>query len=86
VKLDDGIEGLVHISEVSRKKIENLNEHFTAGDKVNVVVLGVDVDKKRLSLSIKHYDMIVEKEELKKILSANSPSKVTLGDILKNKL
>ena len=86
VKLDDGIEGLVHISEVSRKKIENLNDQFKVGDKVNVVVLGVDVDKKRLSLSIKHYDMIVEKEELKKILNANSPSKVTLGDILKNKL
>ncbi len=86
VKLEDGIEGLVHISEVSRKKIENVNEHFKIGDKVNVIVLGVDVDKKRLSLSIKHYDMITEKEELKKILSANSPGKVTLGDILKHKL
>ena len=86
VKLEDGIEGLVHISEVSRKKLENLNEHFKPGEKVNVVVLGVDVDKKRLSLSIKHFDMITEKEELKKILSANSPGKVTLGDILKHKL
>ncbi len=86
VKLDDGIEGLVHISEVSRKKIENLNEHFKVGETVNVVVLGVDVDKKRLSLSIKHYDMIVEKEELKRILNENNPGKVTLGDILKNKL
>jgi len=86
IRLDDGIEGLVHISEVSRKKIENLAEHFKVGDPVNVVVLGVDVDKKRLSLSIKHYDMIVEKEELKKILNANNPGKVTLGDIFKDKL
>ncbi len=86
VRLEDGVEGLVHISEVSRKKIENLAEHFKPGDPVNAVVLGVEVDKKRLSLSIKHYDMIVEKEELKKILNANNPGKVTLGDILKDKL
>ncbi len=86
VRLEDGIEGLVHVSEASRRKVEDLNELFKVGDTVNVVVLGVDVEKRRLSLSIKHYDMMTEKEELNRILQSSSPSKVTIGDIMKNKL
>jgi small subunit ribosomal protein S1 len=86
VKLSTGEEGLVHISEASAKKTENLNELFKVGDQVNAIVLGVDSDKKRISLSIKHYDSIVEKEELKKVLNSARPTKVTFGDILKEKL
>ena len=86
VKIEDGIEGLVHISEVSRKKIETLEERFTIGDRVSAVVLGVDPDKKRMSLSIKHFEMQQEKEELSRVLAGSNPTKVTFGDILKDKL
>jgi len=53
---------------------------------VNAVVLGVDVAKKRLSLSIKHYEIMNEKEEIKKILNTTTAGTVTLGELLKNKL
>ncbi len=86
VKLEDNVEGLVHISEVSRKKIEDLGEYFKIGDSVSVVVLGVDVEKKRLSLSIKSFEIQSEKEELDKIMKNASPGKVTLGDIVNIKL
>ncbi len=87
VKLEnDDVEGLVHISEVSSNKIDDLEDYFSTGDQVNAVVLDVDVEKKRLSLSIKHYDKMTEKEELKKILDQTSPGKVTLGDMVKIKL
>jgi len=87
VKLEnDDVEGLVHISEVSSNKIDDLEDYFAKGDQVNAVVLDVDVEKKRLSLSIKHYDKMTEKEELKKILDQTSPGKVTLGDMVKIKL
>lgn len=86
VKLEDDVEGLVHISEVSRKKIENLEEHFKIGDHVSVVVLGVDIEKKRLSLSIKHFEIASEKEELEKIMKNTSPRKVTLGEMVNIKL
>ncbi len=85
VKLDDDVEGLVHITEVSRKKIDSLEGVYSPGDQVNVVVLGVDAERKRLSLSIKHFDMMVEKEELSKILNNTSSSRVTIGDIIKMK-
>ena len=87
VKIDgDSVEGLVHISEVSRKKIDSVEDIFKIGDKVNAVVLGVDVAKKRLSLSIKHYEIMSEKEEIKKILNTPTAGTVTLGELLKNKL
>lgn len=86
VKLEDAVEGLVHVSELSRKKIDNPEEFFKMGDKVNAIVLGVDVAKKRLSLSVKHFEIIAEKEELNKVLNNPSSSMATIGDILKGKL
>jgi small subunit ribosomal protein S1 len=85
VKLDDDVEGLVHVTELSRKKVENVADLFKVGDAVGVTVLGVDTERKRLSLSIKQYDMAVEKEELNKVLKNTSPSKVTIGDLIKMK-
>lgn len=86
VKLEENVEGLVHISEVSKNRIEDLEEHFTPGDSVQALILGVDVNKKRLSLSLKQYDMIAEKEELDKILKETRPSTVTLGEMVNLKL
>ena len=82
VKLDDDVEGLVHISEASRSRVENLDERFKIGDQVEAIVLDVDIAKKRLSLSIKHYEIMSEKEEVTKILRQTSPNKVTLGDMI----
>ncbi|HEY1405779.1 MAG TPA: 30S ribosomal protein S1 [Spirochaetota bacterium] len=85
VKLEDNVEGLVHISEASRRKVEDLNEIYKVGETVSVVVLNVDTDKKKMSLSIKHHDMMSEKEELKKIMTSTSSSTATIGDLLKLK-
>jgi len=82
VKIEDNCEGLVHISEVSRRRVENLEEHFKVGDRVSAMVLGVDIARKRLSLSIKSYDAATEKEALENVMKNTKPSKVTLGDIV----
>ncbi len=82
VKLEDNVEGLVHISEVSKRHIEDIQEHFKVGETVDAVVLDVNVGKKRLSLSIKHYEIISEKEELNNILKQTSPNTVTLGEMI----
>lgn len=82
IKLDDDVEGLVHISEVSKHRIEKLEENFKVGDGIDAVVLDVDVVRKRLSLSIKHFEIMSEKEEVSKILRQTSPNRVTLGDMI----
>ena len=54
VKLEDGIEGLVHISEMSwTKRINHPTELVNIGDEVEVVVLGINQDKKEISLGMK---------------------------------
>ena len=50
----DGIEGLVHISEISWERIEDPRSHIKLGDQVDVKIIAVD--KERLSLSIKQND------------------------------
>lgn len=54
VKLEDGIEGLVHISEMSWTScINHPTEIVQIGDKVDVVVLGINKDKQEISLGMK---------------------------------
>ena len=54
VKLEDGIEGLVHISEMSwTKRVNHPSELVAPGDEVEVVVLGINKDKQEISLGMK---------------------------------
>lgn len=57
VELEKGIEGLVHISEISwTKKFINLKDAFAIGDTIEVKVLGVDPEQRKISLSIKQLE------------------------------
>ncbi|MGB9690122.1 30S ribosomal protein S1 [Thermogutta sp.] len=54
VKLEEGVEGLVHISEMSwTRRINHPSEVVQVGDEVEVVVLGIDKEKQEISLGIK---------------------------------
>jgi small subunit ribosomal protein S1 len=54
VKLEEGIEGLVHISEMSwTKRVSHPNELVNIGDEIEVVVLGINKDKQEISLGVK---------------------------------
>ena len=54
VKLEDGIEGLVHISEMSwTRRINHPNELVSIGDEISVVVLAINEDKQEISLGMK---------------------------------
>jgi len=49
----DGVEGLVHISEIAWEKVGHPNQYFSVGQTINVQVLGVDEKTKKLALSVK---------------------------------
>jgi small subunit ribosomal protein S1 len=54
VEIEKGIEGLVHISEVSwTERIHNLSKYYTLGQEVEVLVVALDKENRRMSLSIK---------------------------------
>jgi small subunit ribosomal protein S1 len=56
VEILDGVEGLVHISELAQHHVENPREIIQPGDVVRVRILEIDSDRRRLSLSIKRVD------------------------------
>lgn len=67
VELEAGVEGLVHISEMSwTRKLRHPSQMVRVGDEVEVVILGVDPDKKRISLGMKQvkpnpWEVVAEK-------------------------
>ena len=53
VRVEDGIEGLVHISELAQRHVEVPEQVAKVGDEVFVKVIDIDLDRRRISLSLK---------------------------------
>ena len=49
----DGIDGLIHISQIANRRVENVSEVLQVGDEVEVKITDIDYDKRRISLSIR---------------------------------
>lgn len=86
VELLPGVEGLVHISQISRRHIGTPEEELQEGQKVKVKILDLNFDAQRISLSIK------EAQESPKPQKNNPPSEpntglnVTLGEVIGDQL
>ncbi|MCY0682965.1 S1 RNA-binding domain-containing protein, partial [Klebsiella pneumoniae] len=63
VEVLPGIDGLVHVSQISHKRIENPKEALKVGQEVQVKVLEVNADAERVSLSIKALEERPAQEE-----------------------
>jgi small subunit ribosomal protein S1 len=62
VGLEDGLEGLLHISELADHKIENAEEVVAVGDEIEVKILRVDTDERKIGLSRKRVEWAEEQE------------------------
>jgi small subunit ribosomal protein S1 len=78
VELEDGIEGLVHVSEMGMERVENPQEHFQLGDTVKAKIIKMDQTEKKIGLSIKEVQM---EEERRMIESYKSSDTVSLLDL-----
>ncbi|MCZ3622346.1 30S ribosomal protein S1 [Lactobacillus mulieris] len=99
VEVADGIQGLVHVSEISNKRVEKPSDVLKVGETVKVKVLNINPDEKRISLSIKQAQPAAEGEEnnarrsasrndsvAKKYMSDNNDNGFALGDIIGDQL
>ncbi|TIH13743.1 30S ribosomal protein S1 [Marinifilum sp. JC120] len=86
VEVEEGIEGLVHVSEISHKKIKNPSEMFKEGVTIQAKVIHVSADERRLGLSIKQLKEDTEKRQPKEFRSGPADNGNTLGELLKQKL
>ncbi len=90
VEVEEGIEGLVHVSEISRRKIKSPSDVYKEGDVIEAKVIHVSADERRLGLSVKQTKEETEKKRPGgKGYSAGSGTNAggnSLGDLLREKL
>ena len=53
VELEAGLDGLVHISEIANKRVENVSDELELGQEITAKIMDIDADRRRISLSIK---------------------------------
>ena len=74
-----GMDGLVHVSELSWKHVDHPSEVVQVGDEVEVVVLDVDLDRERISLSLKR----AQKDPWKEFASTHQVDELVYGRVTK---
>ena len=82
IEVEEGVEGLVHISELSHKRVKSASDLFTIGDTVSAVVKNVDPEKRRIRLSIKDNESPPEKSQVSQYLNTNKNITSNLGKAL----
>ncbi|MBT0665504.1 30S ribosomal protein S1 [Geobacter pelophilus] len=83
LELEEGIEGLVHVSELSQEKLATPKGFAEVGDQLEAVVLSVDVNDRKIGLSIKSLQTAIEKAELEDYMGSQKEATSNLGDLLR---
>lgn len=86
VELEEGIEGLVHVSEISKEKIKTPVGKFNVGDIITARVMNINSEERRIGLSIKRLEMEDEQNLLSEYVNKMKPAKSTFGEILRENL
>ena len=86
VELEEGIEGLIHVSELSREKVSSAKDFAAIGDHLQAVVLSCDPKERRISLSIKSKSIAAEKAEFEQYMGSQGEATSNFGDLLKQEM
>lgn len=86
VEVEEGIEGLVHVSELSSKKIKSPSEIYKDGEEIQAKIIHVSAEERRLGLSIKQLKEDEEHRKSREYSRTGPDSGQSLGDLLKMKL
>jgi small subunit ribosomal protein S1 len=86
VELEEGIEGLVHVSEISKEKIKTPVGMFNVGDIITAKVMNINSEERRIGLSIKRLEIEDEQSLLNEYINNMGPATSTFGEILRENL
>ena len=85
IEIEEGLEGLVHISELSNEQVEHVGDTVKIGDKLRVEILSIDPRERKIGLSVKAHRRSEERANIE-TYSGNKAGGNTLGDVLGSKL
>ncbi|GAB4163942.1 MAG: 30S ribosomal protein S1 [Geothermobacteraceae bacterium] len=86
LELEEGIEGLIHVSEISHEKIDTPKSFAQVGDELEACVLNVDTEDRKIALSIRQLDEQKQKAEINKMIGAQKSATSNLGELLQGAL
>jgi predicted RNA-binding protein with RPS1 domain len=84
VEIEEGIEGLVHISELSQRRVKSPSELFAVGDVISAVVKSVDSKNRKIRLSVKDYEASVVRQPLHEHISTTGRTTIQSGEGMAN--
>jgi len=82
VEVEEGIEGLVHVSELSQKRVKSAKEMYTIGETITAIVKNIDAKNRKLGLSIKDYETTSEESSMKNYVNNREKVSSNLGKAL----
>ena len=84
IQLEQDIDGLVHISQISEERIEKIKDHLSEGEEVSARVIKIDKEERRIGLSIKaaEYDEDALAKEVAAYDEVGEDLTTSLGDLL----
>ncbi len=85
VEIEPGIEGLIHISELSQERVEDPRSVVKESDSIDVMVLDVDAEERRIALSVKSLLLSKDGEDYQAYLRSQGNGSVSLGEALRLK-
>jgi small subunit ribosomal protein S1 len=86
VELEEGIEGLVHVSEISKEKIKTPVGMYNIGEVITARVMNINSDERRIGLSIKRMEMEDDQNLLNEYVNNIGPATSSFGEILRENL
>ncbi len=87
VELEEGIEGLIHVSQLSNERIDKPGDHFQVGQELEAEVSQVDAKERKIGLSIKALRRTEERQEMESYLqSERDGARFSFEDVLRNQL
>ncbi len=82
VELEPGIEGLVHVSEMKDERVENPRDVVKEGDEIAVKVIDMDLQERKVALSIKALNRDGGEEDYREYLRKQGDGRARLGDLM----
>lgn len=85
VEIEPGIDGLVHVKELSIDKNKKITDKYKEGEEIKALITGIDVKTRKISLSVKSLYKKEEQENISNYAQSNGKASTSLGDLLRNK-
>ncbi len=86
VELEEGIEGLVHVSEISKEKVKSPIEEYKVGDQVTAKVINISPKERKIGLSIKKAEEQEDRTDYKDYMNNAKAATSNLGELLRGEL